>query len=406
MFNILKGKFYYFLYLLIIAALAIRIFFVFELPYGQNVRIKLEGLNDEPSHFNYIKYLAKYRSFPIQKMSVQTDNAFIKNEFEYYQPPLYYLICSPFAVFFKSETALLLCRIISLLFGLLTVYLIYKLVMLLGLTHLLGLFAGILTMYLLSPSYFSSLCSNDSLSWLFPVVLLIQCYQFEKKEPGLKELLLISCTIALALLTKSSNLILIIFTLGVSLYDFFQGKKRNAFILTSATIIGTLMASPWYIRNLHVYNSFLAMEVGLGPIHTKSIPIWQHLFLMFRGAIGYFWFPMQHVPQSIARRCLTLIGLLIFITQAINYLIWSIKYHKIHNLFKVHLLLILTILAYVNLQLKWDNPEGRYLFTSLFPIAFIFIAPLQQFLNSRKTFWHTFFFLFISFFPYFYFLLI
>ncbi len=404
--EILKYKLRIFLFLFIIVAVAIRVFFVFELPYGQKVEMKLEGLNDEPSHFNYVKFLAEYKTFPVQKMSTQDDSAFIKNEFEYYQPPLYYLICSPFAMFFENSTALVFCRLISLFFGLLTVYFIYKLILLLGFPPIFGLFAVTLTMYLLSPSYFSSICSNDSLSWLFPVLLLYLCYKFEKQEPNLKHLILISSVLTLSLLTKTSNLILIVFTLSVSLFDYFQGKKRKAYILIAAAIIASLLALPWYLRNLHIYNSLLAMEVGFGPVQKQTIPFGYHLYLMFRGAVGYFWFPMQHVTQSIGQRILTLIGILIVSIQTILYFRWSLKYSRAYNVFKVNFLLLLSILAYINLQLKWGNPEGRYLFTALFPIVLLFIAPYHKILCSRKFIWSIIILLTICFFPYLYFFLV
>src|SRR5688572_7628702 len=47
---------------------------------------------DEQAHFKYVKYLAEHHSLPIQ--TSLTDSS--TNDWEYYQPPIYYILLSPF----------------------------------------------------------------------------------------------------------------------------------------------------------------------------------------------------------------------------------------------------------------------------------------------------------------------
>ena len=50
---------------------------------------------DEQAHYNYIKYIVEHHELPIQ--TNQTNN--ISNDYEYYQPPFYYLLLSPIFIF-------------------------------------------------------------------------------------------------------------------------------------------------------------------------------------------------------------------------------------------------------------------------------------------------------------------
>ena len=52
---------------MIFIALCIRLAYVFLLPPTQTVSFRLEGLNDEASHLNYVHYLAQHKQFPIQQ---------------------------------------------------------------------------------------------------------------------------------------------------------------------------------------------------------------------------------------------------------------------------------------------------------------------------------------------------
>lgn len=373
------------LYSLIMVGIVFRILLIFGLPLGQTVNMRLEGLNDEPSHFNYVKYLATYKQFPVQKMSSQDTDAFVKNEFEYYQPPVYYLLCAPAVLIFSENTALIISRLISFFFGLLTVYFTYKLIRIMGYSHTGGLFASALLMLMLSPSYFSSVCSNDSLSWLFPVLFLYFLLKINSTgHLKMSTALQLGIFLGLSILTKSSNLCLFMFTGVIAVYHFIRHefKKSRFWILTIIT--GLLFASPWYIRNFLIYKSVLAMSVGFGPAQIQDCPLWYNLYIMFRSAIKYFWFPMQHVQASTLSHLLELSGLFLICIYTIIFVYWLLKFHKFWQSFPMLTLLLISIAAYVNLQLKWSNPEGRYLFSALFPIVFILTIPVIEVLNFRS----------------------
>ena len=68
--------------LLLTAAILLRIVFVFAVPLGPVVERRLEGLNDEPAHLNYVRYLVEHRSLPIQTGHVRQPGAFGRGDFE------------------------------------------------------------------------------------------------------------------------------------------------------------------------------------------------------------------------------------------------------------------------------------------------------------------------------------
>ena len=107
-------------------AIAIRLYLVIALPYGHAIHGGLEGLNDEPSHLSYIRALASGRGFQVQTHSAMEPGAFDRADFEYYQPPLYYLICAPAVALVSEPAELLVCRAISFVLGLLSLFVLSR----------------------------------------------------------------------------------------------------------------------------------------------------------------------------------------------------------------------------------------------------------------------------------------
>src|SRR5262245_56255234 len=101
-------------------AVAIRLFFVFAVPFGHAVRNHLEGLNDEPAHMNYVRALANQRTFPVQPHHAFEPGAFDRYDFEYYQPPLIYLLNVPVYLLAGDRHALIPLRLVSFVLGLLS----------------------------------------------------------------------------------------------------------------------------------------------------------------------------------------------------------------------------------------------------------------------------------------------
>src|SRR5512145_679954 len=142
------------------AAIVVRVIFVLMLPFGQTVAGRLEGLNDEPAHFNYVRFLVGHRAFPVQTRHVAEPGAFERADFEYYQPPLYYLLCAPLVSAAGERVGLTLCRALSLLCALLSLVVLSRILALLGLGTSARRAGFVIAALLPVHVYFTSVVSN------------------------------------------------------------------------------------------------------------------------------------------------------------------------------------------------------------------------------------------------------
>jgi len=157
----------------------------------------------EQAHFNYIKFVTEHGEFPILTTKLG-DSA---NEWEYFQPPLYYLVLTPFYLFTKTVGMNLLSQVwllrsFSFLLWLLNLWFG------IGLLHRLQIkdrlvrtFA--LTLFCLLPTYtFSSITiNNDNLLVTMSTGLL---YLLAGRQYDWKAALQIGLLLGLGLLTKTS----------------------------------------------------------------------------------------------------------------------------------------------------------------------------------------------------------
>lgn len=174
----IRIKHYLFLFILIfVISLFFKLKIVYELPLGTiSNEYGLSGFDDEPAHLNYVKYLLDNNKLPKFETKVIDPNAFVTNEFEYHQPPLYYsIIYSLSKLFFMTDLneILILGRIFNVvlsLVGLIVLFTIFKVLELSDVEILTAL-----SIYLLlgSSVYQFTVFGNDALSWVLLWFLLL-----------------------------------------------------------------------------------------------------------------------------------------------------------------------------------------------------------------------------------------
>jgi 4-amino-4-deoxy-L-arabinose transferase-like glycosyltransferase len=312
----MKGKYFFFAGLLLIIGL--RLSFVLFLPEGQRVKHHLEGLGDEPAHFNYIKYLVKNRSFPIQTTTYKTPGASIRNDFEFYQPPVYYLIG---ALGLRLGGGLHFCRMLSCICGILSLWFVALILKRMG-TPCEVQAAGVLLCGLFPPhAYFSSVVSNDSMSWLVALAL---TYAFlgQGRESGSlvpeftwRRSLIIGFLLGAGSLIKSSLLLFYPIAAGCFFYAWYR-QKDGMILLRTALSLGCagLVNVPWLLRNYAMYHSFTGLSFLNGPeVSYPHLLTLQGFPLFLKTSVRYFWFPMQHIPISLFHKGLGMIGACILI---------------------------------------------------------------------------------------------
>jgi len=371
------------LWLCIGLVLALRLAASFFIPFGQNVEHRLEGLNDEPAHFNYIKYLAEHRAFPVLEHFVLEPDAFVRNEFEYHQAPLYYLFCAPFYGLFGETGGFAAGRLLSVIFGMAGLLVIVLILRDCGfparVQQAVVLFTGLLPSHL----YFTVLVSNDALSWLFALLLTRALLRYgtlaEGTAAAARTAIMTAVYLAAGALTKGSLLLFYPAAAGVFLYKYYISKNRTHLVSGALALgVSAIALLPWYGRNILLYHSLLG---------TPSAP--GHAFFTMQGLYGflkvtdkYFWFPMQHLHGGTAAYfVLCAIGAAVIAAHALAAVLYFVKYGR--RSFPAAALLIIFLLnaaAYVwyFFFTEWGNPEARFLFPALASLVFFFIVPAYR----------------------------
>ncbi|HXP89866.1 MAG TPA: hypothetical protein VN931_02940 [Fibrobacteria bacterium] len=279
----------------LLVASALRLFLAFEVPTRFETRSGgLSWYNDERAHANYVRHLASDGSFPVQVNSVEVPGAFARGDFEYYQPPLSYLALVPawrLGEAVRPGQGWLFARLLDALSGAATIFVAWLLVRRIApgaenwAAWLLALHPGF--------CYQGVLVSNDPIFWLLGAAFLLVSVEFAR---GGRAWALAPLAAGL-MLSKSSGLTLLPLPLLAAFPPFSADGFRPGKLLRAvlAVGIGLLVAFPWYLRNHHLYGSWMALEVGHGAPGSafgtlEKIRVLKMLVLYFSTSL---WFPMD-----------------------------------------------------------------------------------------------------------------
>jgi len=279
----------------LLAALALRLFLAFEVPTRFHARSGgLSWYNDERAHANYVRHLATEGSFPVQVHSVEVPGAFARGDFEYYQPPLSYMALVPawkLGEAVRPGLGWLFARMLDALFGAGTILVAWLLVRRIApgaenwAAWLLALHPGF--------CYQGALVSNDPFFWLLGALFLLVSVDF---AGGGRPWALAPLAAGL-MLSKSSGLTLLPLPFLAAFPPFSVDgfRPRRFFHVALAVGIGLLAAFPWYLRNRHLYGSWMALEVGHGAPGSalgtlENLQVLKMLALYFSTSL---WFPMD-----------------------------------------------------------------------------------------------------------------
>jgi hypothetical protein len=356
----------------LLISIFLRLLFLVMTPLGKEVSYKIEGLNDEPAHLNYVKYLAEHHRFPVQTESTRSPDAFKHNVFEYYQPPLYYLLCTPVYTVLGEKSALYWGRALSFVFGLITLLVLIDIFRLLNFSGSQLFLAVAFVATQLSHVYFCSLLSNDSLSWLISVLIVnLLVRKITCDTHKLSTDIWIGVLLSVGLLVKSSLAMLFPVYVVVLIADFFRYGKKFPVWQSIILIASVMIVAPWYIRNYQLYKSIFAFEVGFGPTNISYLHL-KNMHTAFNATVKYFFFPMQHVPVTMTFKLINYAGVALVVAHAGLVFKYLVTLFRIERVYRVVVLIVsLAVLSYVTLLTKWFNAEGRYLFTAFGPIVLL-----------------------------------
>ncbi|MBN1601916.1 MAG: hypothetical protein JW915_09915 [Chitinispirillaceae bacterium] len=348
-----------------------RLFILVVAPCGATVLYGIEGLNDEPAHLNYVRYLATQRSFPVQTESTRSPEAFVHNVFEYYQPPLYYLMCASVYPLAGENGILYWGRAFSFLFGIATLLIMVNILKMIGIQGRLLILAVTFASFQLSHVYFCSMLSNDSLSWLISMLIVnLMVRKTMRISRGLCFDIWIGVLLALGMLVKSSTAIFFPVYIMLLLYEYKTYRKiplKQIGIITGAIFV----VAPWYMRNYLLYNSIFAFEIGFGPPGISSLHL-GNIHTALNATVRFFFFPMQHVPVTFVFKLVNYAGVALVVAHISMISVHIVKLLRTDLVYRIALLIVgLAVCSYVMLLTKWFNAEGRYLFSGFGPMVML-----------------------------------
>jgi hypothetical protein len=318
--------------------------------------------------------------------------ALTRNDFEYYHPPVYYLIGAAGYELAGEHAAIIICRLLSFFCGLLGLWLIALIFRKMGFTQDIQI-AGALVVGLLPVHvYFTSLVSNDSMSWLFSLALLYLCIVPQGRMPDAaffswKRCGAIGALIGVGVLVKASLLLWFPLAAACACYSWFYTKNSKPALRMAVALCGAFVLNiPWFIRNVVHYKSITALTYTNGPAVSYPHLLTPEGFIIFlKASVHFFWFPMQHVQESPIHFMLGIAGMVILGTVCVL----AVRYYhkagkKSYNDVLVLCLLAINIIAYIKYNLIWGNREGRFLYPALLPIVFVMVVPLRYALASVR----------------------
>lgn len=343
---------------------------------------------DEYAHYSYVRFLHESDRLPVQSTPVAR-----REELEFHQPPLYYLLLAPLfpSTYLVDGRPALPLRLVSILFAMLTMWVAYQF----GKTtfpknpfamNVLCVAVALIPTY----SYTSSTIRNGVLATLLASCGFYVLARAVVEEHGVdpRRWFFIGALGGLSVIAKLSS-IGFLAAGAVALVTLSREWRtlwrRSLWFLSGAIVVGGW----WFIRNWLVYGSWLrVVESGFESAH-RSMAFGQHakaifvtLFKTFWAVFGqineyhfadiyrfYWWFAglalLGLARYAFGRRDDVPDRLLGILAAAIAVSLMSTLYY-----------------AY-----RYDSDQGRYLFPVLIPIATFIALGFNAIVPTRFQRW-------------------
>jgi hypothetical protein len=352
----------------LILGLALRVVLILLTPVGGASEAgRLSSYNDEIAHVHYVQHLLLTGRLPGRVESVEEEGALTRGEFENYQPPLYYVVVASLCTVFATHHVAGITftgRFTALSCSLLMLWLLLRFAAVLSLSP--AHRAAIVIFWALNGVMvrFASTAGNDPLFWLSAGSMILAALQIEKKSKAdFRNALAFAVFAVLGLYTKLTILILLPL-LPVA----FAYRRPRAWVVKSVLVFLMVLAVSLPIgwRNLHSFGSFLPLSAGFGQPHWR-LP---HL-LSVAYAIRSFFFPWSELWRGVLG--LALMAPLILLSCAA--LISAQQLRLFLRSPALTWALMLTFIAYLGLNLRYDQAEARYLFAAWPTLAVLLTVP-------------------------------
>jgi len=332
---------------------------------------------DEQSHFNYVKQLAEKHSLPVLTKGLG-DPA---NEWEFHQPPLYYLLLVPVywaaqILFPQPDGAVFALRLCSVFLWMLNVWF--------GVAFLKRLqtkdefqWLCVLTLGCLLPThvFVSSAINNDNLLILLGTAAL---WLLMDQERTLRKSAALGVLLGLGLLAKPSGVVLFP---AVGLLVVLEAVQRRitprAAIVHLVTVFGlaTLLYAPWAARNWRLYATFTPESLTVIPRQWPSMV--DGLLSAAHNLTKTFWsvsgisndigYPFPLLGMGFGLLCIA--GLVLGRKQHPQPLKNLLTAANAPVVVALSFAVLLNVILVLRLGYLYGMGQGRHLFPLLYPIA-------------------------------------
>jgi hypothetical protein len=380
---------------------------------------------DEPAHFNYVRFVAENGAFPVLQAG-DYDQAYLEKikaakfpdalsidliRYESHQPPLYYLLAAPVylaAQPFGLNAVVLALRLFSVALGVVVLGLAYAILReVFPKDDVLVLASVGLTATVPMHMAMSSAINNDTFAEvILALILLVSVRRVLGKVSDRQFVVWGGILFGLALLTKTT-----IYVPGAGVLLVAQVKSEKLKVKSWGRVgalfgIAVLVAGAWFVRNAMVYGP----TDLLGWVRHDAVVVGQPTTAECVARYGLkdvvadffivtfksFWAQFGWMGVLVNDRIY--VGLFGLTGVALAGLaLWVAKVGRERgdtpqaprfsaqwwNLGLLALVLVTVLAEHAAYNLKFVQPQGRYLFPALIPIAAFFIIGLRELLNRE-----------------------
>ncbi|HEX7593451.1 MAG TPA: glycosyltransferase family 39 protein [Anaerolineae bacterium] len=304
---------------------------------------------------------------------------------------IYYHTASENFPFTRTTLAVHLARLLSILFGAVTVWATYKLTVTVlhnsprAARDLLPLAAAAVVAFNPSFLFASALVSNDAPLAAFSALVLLLWVKLlvDQNAPTLKSAALLGALLGLALLMKTTAVGLVPLSVLVLLLVARRERNWRYAILGNAVMLAViaLLAGWWFVRNQLLYGDPLALRlVAVASLFPRAGPL--TLPELFSISLPWMWQTFWGGPtpgdfSPVLLVALALLGALGFIGMVFVFRLSSFTTRLSLALLAAWLGFIL-IAQIQFIQTTVGADQGRYLFPAISAIALFFVAGLNE----------------------------
>ncbi|MGE5138883.1 MAG: hypothetical protein ACM3JD_05440 [Rudaea sp.] len=386
---------------------------------------------DEPAHFNYVRHIAETGTLPVLK-SGDYNQAYLEKikaarfppdmpidsiRYEMYQPPLYYLAAAPVYIAAQAVGAnpLLALRLLSVGLGALILLLAYRVLLhAFSQNRFLALAAvGLMATVPMNVALWAAAGADPLAELLLAVLLLVSMRRVQGELSDKRFVLFGGLLYGLALLTSTkiypAFVLLLLAEIGqpstvrsFGLRFSSAGTLRRIIrVLAPLLLVALAVSGWWFLRNMMVYGGTDILgwarhdSVVVGQLTTGEAlrqDGWKHVLSgLFVTTFKSFWAQFGWMGVLVNDRIY--VGLFLLTAAALfGLLLWVVRLVRSHaqdvrrvewNWLLLSLWLVVMLLSYAWYNLRFIQPQGRYLFPALIPIAAFFVVGLYELIDKR-----------------------